>query len=1124
MAFSQWRQWLGRFGQSVHGKPRVKGPRRILLNIEALEDRVTPTAPAFQPLYTVAPSHHVLAPQSGFVDSLTGGYTPLGIQTAYGITSLYAAGDQGAGQTIAVVDAYDNPFFVSTGAGNNGIISGYSQSDLAAFDNLEGIPDPPSFTKVGEVNYTTNFSTTNYPGLDPNNDWEGEEALDVEWAHAIAPQANIILVECTDESSLFQGVQWAETPAALGGGGASVISMSFGTAGGYVGENADDSNFNPTTNPGITFLASADDQGSGTPANGPNAPGSTTGQAAYPSDSPYVVSVGGTNLNLNSSPGAYINEGVWNDGLDPTNNYDHATGGGLSFIENQPAYQYGLTINNGLSTVSAGGKRAAPDVSFLADPNTGADAYDTYDNNGFWDGSYDPNNLGVVGGTSLSSPCWAGLVALANQIRVGAGESTLTGATQTLPTLYNIYNSSAYSQDFHDINDSASPNNNGTWYAGAGYDLVTGIGSPIANNLVPALADVHGLVYTAPLATTAPFNTTNNFLLQRNGANLDLYDNSVLVASDPIAEVTSVAIAGQTDDALTIDYTGITTNIAVTFDGGSGNGSGLAHTVTLENGSFTTETYTYTGSGSGAIDLDGQSVTYADVTSSSNTTTVSNITIDLPSAASATLQAGSPKDEITGTGIVPSGFENPGASLTVSTAGGSSLVKLAAMDAGFQPTGETFSGMAGDIFRLETAGAVPMQTSLTVNTVSLDLNGFSPTINGLFGTGTITDSVAATTLTLTIGANNGGGSFSGVIQNGSGTVALLKNGSATQVLSGPNSYSGQSTVNFGTLADGASNALPTGTTLDVGGAGTFDLAGWNQQVAGVTGSGIVTDSLGTASFTVADPSTDSYAGTITGAVELVDAGAGTLILTNAGNTYTGSSAIDNGATLQIGDGTSSGSAGTAGVNIAATGTLQFDSAATSSASPFLFADAISGSGIISVISANSGNLGAVEVTANNSGFSGALNISGGSYQLGAANALGSPSSIGVSGTGQFYFGAATALTVNAPVTIATLGYTDNTGAIRFAGPADVLAGSVTVTGTGTARVSALGTSGTISGTIGGGTLQIGSGAGADTIILTGSNTYGSTVINASATLQIGSGGLVGTLKRLGMAASPTTAA
>ena len=381
MEFSLWRQWLRRFKDSIAGKPHANTIRRTCLAVEALEDRITPSTVVYKPFHVVLPSHRISEPQlAGYVDPSTGGYTPLGIQTAYGIDSLLNAGDNGAGQTIAVVDAYDDPFFSSTGT------AGFAQSDLASFDSIFGLPDPPSFLKVGQLGYSNNFSTTSFPGPDFFDQWEGEESLDVEWAHSIAPQAKIILVECTDATSLMQGVKWAATPVAQGGGGATVVSMSFGTAGGYPGETAEDSYFDPTVYPGVTFLASTDDTGSGQDYI-PNDGSESTGQAAYPADSSDVIAVGGTSLTLDPNSGAYLGESVWNDGFDPYNDDFDATGGGISFFEPTPAYQYGLTIQNGESTVSAGGMRATPDVSFLADPYTGVDIYDTYDGNGFYDGA-----------------------------------------------------------------------------------------------------------------------------------------------------------------------------------------------------------------------------------------------------------------------------------------------------------------------------------------------------------------------------------------------------------------------------------------------------------------------------------------------------------------------------------------------------------------------------------------------------------------------------------------------------------------------------------------------------------------------------------------------------------------
>ena len=326
---------------------------------------------------------------------------------------------------------------------------------------------------------------------------------------------------------------------------------------------------------------------------------------------------------------------------------------------------------------------------------------------------------------------------------------------------------------------------------------------------MPDLAGVNELVYTSPNIGS------NNYLLQQGSGDLNLYDNGALVASDPISQVTAVNIGGQTDNALTIDYTGMTTNIAVTFDGGSGDGSLLAHTLTLENGSFTNETYTYSGTGSGGISLDGQSVTYSDLTSSSNTTTVTNLALDLPSSSQRHAAGWQPQGCRRRLGFATSGFENPSNSLTVNSGGGNSVIQLGNMDAGFLPPNETFSGVTGDIFRLTSAAALPPPTSLTVSTVTLDLHGFSPTINVLSGNGTITDSTVSTP-TLTVGNSNGSGGFSGIIKNGSGTVAITKIGTGTETFSGLNTYSGQTTINSGALADGANNSLPSAHNIGRG--------------------------------------------------------------------------------------------------------------------------------------------------------------------------------------------------------------------------------------------------------------------------------------------------------------------
>ncbi len=213
--------------------------------------------------------------------------------------------------------------------------------------------------------------------------------------------------------------------------------MSFGRS-----EESTDPSLNllfttPSGHAGVTFLASTGDSGS---------PGE------FPAYSPNVVAVGGTTLTINGN--SYVSEVGWSD-----------SGGGQSSYESEPTFQNG---------VQTSGYRQIPDVSFDADPNSGVAIYDSYDY-----GSATP--WIQVGGTSVASPCWAGLVAIGDQLRTSAGLTTMDGPTQALPLLYGMK-----AADFHDITSGS----NGGFTAHVGYDEVTGIGTPVANNLVPAFVPV----------------------------------------------------------------------------------------------------------------------------------------------------------------------------------------------------------------------------------------------------------------------------------------------------------------------------------------------------------------------------------------------------------------------------------------------------------------------------------------------------------------------------------------------------------------------------------------------------------------------------------------------------------
>jgi subtilase family serine protease len=399
------------------------------------------------------------------------GFSPTQIKAAYGISSVSFNGNSGtgAGQTIAIVVSNDNPNFVDSTDPN------FDNSDLHKFDVAMGLADPPSFIKIDEN------GGTNYPS--PDYGWANEIALDVEWTHAIAPSANILLVEAS--SSNLSDLIGSAANEARNYPGVSVVTMSFAVSE-FSGETGYDNYFTtPSNHTGVTFVAASGDNGD---------PG------GYPAFSPNVVAVGATALNL--SNGAYGSEVGHN-----------TSGGGISQYETKPSYQYAITQ----STT----QRTSPDVAFDGNPNTGVSVYDSY--NG---GSSTP--WYKIGGTSFSAPAWAGIVAIADQGRQTLALSSLDGATQTLPRLYEISSS-----DYHDILTGTTTGSIST-SAHAGYDLVTGLGTPVANLLIPDLAggnSVSGVVFT---------DSNGNGVQdgEETGAAgftvyLDIYQNGMLVGADP---------------------------------------------------------------------------------------------------------------------------------------------------------------------------------------------------------------------------------------------------------------------------------------------------------------------------------------------------------------------------------------------------------------------------------------------------------------------------------------------------------------------------------------------------------------------------------------------------------------
>jgi subtilase family serine protease len=359
--------------------------------------------------------HHVI-----FVDAGTNlptppssAFAPAQIRRAYGFDQI---ANQGAGQIIGIVDAYDDP---------------NAAADLAVFSKQFNLP---ACTTANNC-FREVYENSRRPAM--NSNWSLEISLDVQWAHAIAPQATILLVETSSNSlsDLIAGVDLAVRH------GASVVSMSW-MSGEFSGEASLDNHF---LSNGVTFFAASGDNGTGT---------------AYPAASPNVIGVGGTSMQLNAQ-GNYGSETAWS-----------GSGGGISRYEHEPTYQALLGL-----PVDAAGARGIPDVSYNGDPSTGYAVYDSIAINGL-------TGWLQVGGTSAGTPQWAALMAITNSIRAAARKADL-----------NATNAAIYSQARSSPNVAFHPITHGTngkcgliCDAMNGYDYVTGVGTPQSNALISSLS------------------------------------------------------------------------------------------------------------------------------------------------------------------------------------------------------------------------------------------------------------------------------------------------------------------------------------------------------------------------------------------------------------------------------------------------------------------------------------------------------------------------------------------------------------------------------------------------------------------------------------------------------------
>lgn len=431
------------------------------------------------------------------------GYQPSEMQTAYNMNSLYSAGLAGAGQTVVITDAFGDATI---------------QSDANVFSQIYGLPalDSSNFQVLrapGAVN-----NPVNNGHIGPGADWAGEITLDVEWVHAMAPLAHIdLVVGPNNGSDLDEAINYAVVHH-LG----NTITNSWAGVEGFGNPaqfNRDNRILEQAAAEGIDVNFSSGDSGDYAGAVGFKT-------VSFPASSPFATAIGGTSLSLDSSDGIAFQTG-WGTNLTkiagtaasgnpPINppahlGFIYGAGGGSSLSFAKPSWQSGLP----------GTMRQVPDVSMLADPYTGVEIIETVNGQ---------LSVGVIGGTSLASPMFSAIMAI-------AAEKAGHGLGQAAPLMYGLASSTGTSTPLYDVTDVGSATNvtgsitanhtttnysadqlaaplNGTtsyisafynspfstnWFVitfgtdsslttGSGWDNVTGVGTPNGANFVYAVA------------------------------------------------------------------------------------------------------------------------------------------------------------------------------------------------------------------------------------------------------------------------------------------------------------------------------------------------------------------------------------------------------------------------------------------------------------------------------------------------------------------------------------------------------------------------------------------------------------------------------------------------------------
>jgi subtilase family serine protease len=384
--------------------PTSASPRKVHTNLRVL--------------LTNSPNPDEAPPYTGYAYE-----TPASLACLYGVvTSITGCNPNstvntpsGGSQTIAIVDAYDDPD---------------AYGDLAYFSDLFGLPlNPGKFHVV--------YAGGSQPTVDYTGGWELEEALDIEYAHAMAPNATLYLVEANSSaySDLLVAVKVATNLVQCGetttcpttATGKGEVSMSWGGSE-FSGETSYDSDF---IGKNVVYLAAAGDS-AGT---------------IYPCVSPNVVCVGGTSTARSLATGNLIQEIAWSDG-----------GGGISQYEAVPSFQSSIPAISSL----VGKFRGVPDISADANPYTGVWVYDSFP----MDLEWFPSSWWLVGGTSVATPTVAGIINAAGHF------SASSSAEET-----SIYTNRAVAADFNDIAYGACGPYS-AYFSATGWDFCTGVGSP----------------------------------------------------------------------------------------------------------------------------------------------------------------------------------------------------------------------------------------------------------------------------------------------------------------------------------------------------------------------------------------------------------------------------------------------------------------------------------------------------------------------------------------------------------------------------------------------------------------------------------------------------------------------